>query len=125
MLFDESWMKLKRIMVKSGIYHKSNLRMTVEGILWRLRTGSPWRDLPEDFGAWSTVFIVLSIAEATGKTSQSDHRRYFAIARGSALECAAALDACKILKLADFALIDEGKECIIGIVSMLSKLSQS
>ena len=63
----------------------------------------------------------MNIAEAIGKTSRSDHRRYFAIARGSALECAAALDACKILKLADFALIDEGKECIIDIVSMLSK----
>ena len=81
--------------------------------------------LPKDFGAWSTVFIVLNIAEATGKTSRSDNRRYFAVARGSELGCATALDACKILKLADFALIDEGKECIIDIVSMLSKLSQS
>ena len=68
---------------------------------------------------------MLNIAEATGKTSRSDHRRYFAIARGSALECAADLDACKILKLADFVLIDEGKECIVDIVSMRSKLSQS
>ena len=72
----------------------------------------------------SSLSIVLNITEATGKTSRSN-RRYFAIARGSALECAAALDAYKILKLADFALIDEGKECIIDIVSMLSKLSQS
>ena len=99
--------------------------MTVEGILWGLRTESPWRDLPEDFGAWSTVSIALNIAEATGKTSRSDNRRYFAIAHGSALECAAAFYACKILKLADFALIDEGKECIIDIVSMPSKPSQS
>jgi transposase len=33
-----------------------NTRLTVEGILWRHRTGSPWRDLPDTFGPWSTVF---------------------------------------------------------------------
>jgi len=30
--------------------------MVVEGVVWRFRTGSPWRDLPERFGAWNTVF---------------------------------------------------------------------
>jgi transposase len=31
-------------------------RMFVEGILWISRTGSPWRDLPPEFGKWNTVF---------------------------------------------------------------------
>lgn len=31
-------------------------RLVVEGICWRLRTGSPWRDLPEEFGSWKTVW---------------------------------------------------------------------
>jgi len=31
-------------------------REMMDGILWRLRTGSPWRDLPEEFGSWSTVY---------------------------------------------------------------------
>ena len=26
------------------------------GIAWRFRTGSPWRDLPADFGPWQTVW---------------------------------------------------------------------
>jgi transposase len=30
-------------------------RTIVNGILWILRTGSPWRDLPERYGSWSTV----------------------------------------------------------------------
>jgi transposase len=30
-------------------------RTVVEGILWALRTGAPWRDLPERFGPWHTV----------------------------------------------------------------------
>ena len=31
-------------------------RLFVEAVLWKARTGSPWRDLPEDFGKWNTVF---------------------------------------------------------------------
>lgn len=30
-------------------------RRIVNGILWILRTGAPWRDLPERYGPWSTV----------------------------------------------------------------------
>jgi putative transposase len=30
--------------------------MFVEGVLWIVRTGSPWRDLPEAFGDWNSVF---------------------------------------------------------------------
>ena len=30
-------------------------RLIVEGILWLMRTGSAWRDLPERFGPWQTV----------------------------------------------------------------------
>lgn len=31
-------------------------RMFLEGVLWIARTGSPWRDLPPEFGKWNTVF---------------------------------------------------------------------
>ena len=31
-------------------------RLFVEAVLWIARTGSPWRDLPPDFGNWNTVF---------------------------------------------------------------------
>jgi transposase len=30
-------------------------RQIVNGILWRIRTGAPWRDLPEKYGKWMTV----------------------------------------------------------------------
>ncbi len=30
-------------------------RTILEGILWILRTGAPWRDLPERYGSWKTV----------------------------------------------------------------------
>jgi transposase len=32
-----------------------NHRRIISGILWLLRTGAPWRDLPKRFGCWSTV----------------------------------------------------------------------
>jgi len=31
-------------------------RTIVNGILWRVRTGAPWRDLPEKYGKWMTVY---------------------------------------------------------------------
>ena len=31
-------------------------RRFMEAILWRVRTGAPWRDLPREFGKWHTVF---------------------------------------------------------------------
>lgn len=30
-------------------------RKTINGILWILRTGAPWRDLPSRYGSWETV----------------------------------------------------------------------
>ncbi len=31
-------------------------RLFLEAVLWRVRTGSPWRDLPVTFGNWNSVF---------------------------------------------------------------------
>jgi transposase len=32
------------------------LRDQFEGVVWRFRTGSQWREIPEEFGAWSTIY---------------------------------------------------------------------
>lgn len=34
----------------------SDNRPIVNGILWRIRTGAPWRDVPEKYGKWITVY---------------------------------------------------------------------
>ena len=31
-------------------------RNIINGILWRLRTGAPWRDVPEKYGKWNSVY---------------------------------------------------------------------
>ena len=41
-------------------------RMFVEGALWIARTGSPWRDLPEVFGGWNSVYRRFSRWSAKG-----------------------------------------------------------
>jgi len=56
MLTDEHWSKLRTIMREHGIYDKPSLRKTVEGILYRMRTGLPWRDLPSFFGLWISIY---------------------------------------------------------------------
>ncbi len=33
-----------------------NHRIVLDGIFWIARTGAPWRDLPEEFGKWSSVY---------------------------------------------------------------------
>ena len=35
----------------------SDKRRTVNGILWVLRTGAPWRDMPGRYGVWNSVFV--------------------------------------------------------------------
>jgi len=56
MLNDELWSKLKKILLQEAIYNKRNLRMTVEGMLYRMRVGCPWRDLPKAFGCWNSIY---------------------------------------------------------------------
>lgn len=57
MLSDNAWERIKNILSQSGrVYNKYEHRLTVEGILYRMRTGVQWRDLPSEFGLWNTVF---------------------------------------------------------------------
>ncbi len=38
-----------------GVTARDN-RLFLEAVLWRVRTGLPWRDLPPAFGNWNSVF---------------------------------------------------------------------
>ena len=41
-------------------------RQMLNGILWIVRTGAPWRDLPERYGAWSSVYSRFAEWQETG-----------------------------------------------------------
>ena len=45
----------------------SDRRMAMDAILWILRAGSPWRDLPkEEFGPWETIYGLFNSWNADG-----------------------------------------------------------
>jgi transposase len=67
LLSDEHWSKLREILLDKAVYNKRDLRMTVEGMLYRMRTGCPWRDLPKAFGSWSKVYKRFNAWSASGK----------------------------------------------------------
>ena len=68
--------------------------------------------------------IPLNIAEGNGKQSLKDKNRFFEIARGSALECAAIHDILTAFEAIDSDLNRDGKTKLKRIVSMLTRLIQ-
>lgn len=57
MLTNIRWELLLQVMKSTGrIYDKPEHQMTFKGILYRMRTGIPWRDLPSELGGWSIVY---------------------------------------------------------------------
>ena len=67
----------------------------------------------------ASTSIPLNIAEGNGKFSPNDRARFFEIARGSALECAAVLDVLVARELATPEQITSAKESLVRIVEML------
>jgi len=58
-LRDDQWERLAPLVPgKAGDPGRSGAdnRLFVEAVLWKARVGAPWRDLPEGFGAWNSVF---------------------------------------------------------------------
>ena len=66
--------------------------------------------------------IALNIAEGNGKAGKADRRRYFEIARGSALECAAIQDVLVVGKGLDKEESRQHKSDLDRIAAMLSRL---
>ena len=58
-LSDEQWARLRPLFPPPSQGRgrpRQDDRVIVDGIIWRLATGVPWRDLPERFGSWRTVY---------------------------------------------------------------------
>jgi four helix bundle protein len=67
----------------------------------------------------ASTSVPLNIAEGSAKFSSADRARFFEIARGSAVECAACLDVLVARKFSTFAGIAPQKEQLVKIVQML------
>ena len=57
-LTDEQWERLQQLLPKQRTGPASTLgdRQFIDAVLYRAKTGVPWRDLPERFGPWKTVY---------------------------------------------------------------------
>jgi transposase len=58
-LTDTEWERLRPLLPTPPTGRgrpRTDDRLIVDGILWRLATGAAWRDLPERFGPWATVY---------------------------------------------------------------------
>jgi four helix bundle protein len=68
--------------------------------------------------------IPLNIAEGNGKATEGERRRFFEIARGSALECGAVQDVLEVCGALSSAENADAKKLLDRIVAMLTKLGQ-
>ncbi len=57
-LTDTAWEQIKPLLPDNGKRGQQwrDHRQIINGILWKLRTGAPWRDLPDRYGSWRTVY---------------------------------------------------------------------
>jgi transposase len=60
-LTDQQWAVLEPLLPKAkgprtGRPPKWTKRQLINGIRWRIRAGTPWRDVPERYGPWQTVY---------------------------------------------------------------------
>lgn len=68
-LTDEQWEMVEPLLPKSTARtgRPARDRRTMwDGIFWILHTGAPWRDLPEKFGPWQTVYHHFSVWRRAG-----------------------------------------------------------
>ena len=63
MLREDQWARLEALLPGKqgdpGRTARDNRRF-VEAVLWVMRTGSPWRDLPEELGHWHRTILLLA-----------------------------------------------------------------
>ena len=84
--------------------------------------------LPAGYSSFSdqlkraALSITLNIAEGVGRRAITDRQRFYSIARGSAMECGAILDAFHTIHLIEESLFREGITLIVRIVSMLTRM---
>jgi len=93
-------------------------------------SSDPLTDIPRNIPVHNqfdraSTWIPLNIAEGNGKYTPTDRCRFFDIARGSALECAAWLDVLVAKSIIEEPLAVEGKGLLLKIVSMLVGLIRS
>ena len=72
----------------------------------------------------ASTSIPLNIAEGAGEYSSNEKCRFYRMAKRSATECAGILDVCRRLRIVEEESYIKGRELLIRIVAMLTKMAQ-
>jgi len=70
----------------------------------------------------ASLSIVANIAEGVGVRTIKEHDRHLGVARGSAMECGALFDACLLRRACSPDQHQQGKQKLVRIVSMLTRM---
>jgi four helix bundle protein len=101
-------------------------RLSLEYVAWAIslcRKLSGEHRYSKDQLMRASQSIPMNIAEGNGKGTRRDKARFFEIARGSALECAAIQDVLEVTNGLAPEQSEKGKALLVRVVSMLTKLS--
>jgi transposase len=55
-MIDNEWAFFERFLIGRGGRPPRNHHRVLDAVFWLLRTGAPWRDLPDEFGQWKSSF---------------------------------------------------------------------
>jgi transposase len=55
-LTDGEWRRIEPLIPGKKGRHGADNRLFADAVLWLVRVRAPWRDLPEEFGKWNSVF---------------------------------------------------------------------
>ena len=57
LMTDDEWAYFEPLLIhRGGGRPPRNHRRVLDAVFWLMRTGAPWRDLPEEFGNWNSIF---------------------------------------------------------------------
>ncbi len=113
--------------MNTQLFDHEKLRAYQEALRFAAWVGPVIESLPVKLSARdqldrASTSAVLNIAEGNGKRSHPDRCRYLDIARGSAVECAAALDVLVARALLPTERAVEGKQILLAVVSLVAGL---
>jgi len=90
-LTDVQWRKIEPLLPRHGRRSNRGDRSFVNAVVWLMKTGSPWRDLPDRYGNWKTVYNRFANWAKAGHWNASSKRyRYGLIQGGSLLDASIA-----------------------------------
>ncbi|GIH62799.1 transposase [Microbispora siamensis] len=72
-LTDAQWAVLEPLLPapkRSGRPSLFSKRQLIDGIRWRVRSGAPWRDVPDCYGSWSAVYALFRRYQRDGTWQQ-------------------------------------------------------